>query len=633
MSLVANKNKVTERILMLVGVCFCLLGTIIPLLVLTLRFIDYPLLYAITPGHLIMNPLTSICLIIIGISTWLSRTEERKQKNYNLVATLCILVITYSSSMLAILSLGYNFEPDRILLKLLYQNQALPEISLSYKGLGINNAIGINLLAISLLFIDKRKILFFNPQSLNYFIIFLSFLTIYGYVYSVEEMYTLRGIPLTFYSSLTMLFLSSSILFLRPFKGSMKYLVGQNPAEVFMMRFLAFFIPLALGYLRISGEEAGLYAKNIGTALMAVSTYLISITLLGWKSTIQYKLQLAKRKEVELIEKDRKRIERILNNSQTFVQIINIQNGIILFSNESGRGKMRTGKEIEGKTMSEIVKARIYPDDFPVIEERQKILPNLKDQEYNDITFRVIGNQGEHTWLFSRASVFSRDESGAVKEILFTTIDFTNEKKKESKLQQQKVSLEQKQQELEIINRKLEEANNKLEEEAQKRASELYKSEKRYKDYIINSFSGIIEFEHKSDINTRLPVDEQVKKIREVTRIKEVNQVAAELHGYKNPDSMRGMPLVEFVDMPDEIAIEYGKEFIRSNYRLIGKQPIQLTKEGKPVKVYSNLLGIVKDHFLVKVWEIQRPVNFSDMITSKRLKLLQGLLEKEVADK
>lgn len=52
----------------------------------------------------------------------------------------------------------------------------------------------------------------------------------------------------------------------------------------------------------------------------------------------------------------------------------------------------------------------------------------------------------------------------------------------------------------------------KLEEEAKIRASELYKSEKRYKDYIKNSFSGIIEFEHTSDINTRLPVDEQVKK-------------------------------------------------------------------------------------------------------------------------
>ncbi len=633
MSLVANKNKVTESILMLVGVCFCFLGTLIPLLVLSLRFINYPMLYSITPGHFIMNPLTSFCFITLGISTWLSRTEEIKQKYFYLVSILCILVIAYSSSMLVFLLLGYNFQPDRFFLKLMYQNQELPETTLNYKGLGINNAICINLLAISLLFIDKKKILFSNAQNLNYFIIFLSFLTIYGYVYSVEEMYTLRGIPMTFYSSLSMLFLSSSILFLRPFKGSMKYLVGQNPAEVFMMRFLAFFIPLVLGYLRISGEEFGLYGKSVGTALMAVSTYLISITLLGWKSTIQYKLQLAKRKEVELIKKDHQRIERILNNSQTFVQIINIQKGIIVFSNESKRGKIRTGKEIEGKTMSEIVKARIYPEDFPVIEERQVILPELKDHEFNDVTFRVVDEQGKHTWLFSRAIVFSRDESGAVKEILFNTIDFTNEKKKESKLQQQKINLEQKQLELERIKRKLEEANNKLEEEAQKRASELYRSEKRYKDYIKNSFSGIIEFEHTSDISTSLPADEQVKKIREVTRIKEVNQVAAELHGYKNPDSLIGMPLLEFIDLPEEIAIAYGKEFVRSNYRLIGKQPIQLTKEGKPVKVYSNLLGIVKNHFLVKVWEIQRPVNFSDIITTKRLKLIQGLMKKEIADK
>lgn len=60
---------------------------------------------------------------------------------------------------------------------------------------------------------------------------------------------------------------------------------------------------------------------------------------------------------------------------------------------------------------------------------------------------------------------------------------------------------------------------------------------------------------------------------------------------------MKGMPLVKFVDLPDEIAIAYGKEFVRSNYRLTATQPIQLTKEGKPVKVYSNLLGIVKITF------------------------------------
>lgn len=613
MTRVTNKNKVTERILMLFGVCFCILGMLIPLMVLCLRFIDYPLLYLITPGHFIMNPLTSICFIIIGIAIWFSRTEEIKREHSYLVSILCLLVFAYCSGILLFISLGLRFQPDKVVLKLLELNQEHPGMTLNYRGMAINNAIGICLLAISILFIDKKKILFSNPQNINYFVIFISFLTIYGFVYSVEELYTLGGIPMSFFSSLSMLFLSSSILLLRPYKGSMKYLVGQNPAEVFMMRFLAFFVPLMLGYLKISGEESHLYSKNVGTALMAIGTYFISIILLGRKSTIQYKLQLAKQEQIELIKKDNKRIERILNNSQTFVQIINIQKDLIVFSNESGQGELHTGKEIEGKTMSEIIKERIHPDDFPAIEERNKILPKLNDDEYNDISFRLLNEWGNNTWLFSRATVFTRDENGAVKEILFNTIDITNEKKKEAKLKEQKLSLEQKQLELEKTNRKLEEANNTLEEEARKRASELYKSEKRYKDYIQNSFSGIIEFEHTSDIDTRLPVHEQVEKIRKVTRIKQVNQVAAELHGYKNPDSMKGMPLKKFIDLPDEIAISLAEEFIRSNYRLIGKEPLQLTKEGKTLKVYSNVLGIVRNHFLIKVWEIQRPVKKKDI--------------------
>ncbi|MBO9703063.1 MAG: hypothetical protein J7604_22810 [Sporocytophaga sp.] len=612
MTQVANKNEVTERILMLFGICFCFLGTIIPLLVLSLRFVDYPLLYTITPGHFIMNPLTSICFIIIGIATWFSRKEEIKQQHYYLVTSLSLLVLAYCSSMLLFLSLGLSYQPDKVILGLLVGDQKQLSTTLSYKGMAINNAIGISLLAISILFIDKKKILFSNPQNINYFVIFLSFLTIYGYVYSVEELYTLGGIPMSFFSSLSMLFLSSSALLLRPYKGSMKYLVGQNPAEVFMMRFLAFFVPLVLGYLKISGEEAHLYSKNVGTAFMAIATYFISIMLLGWKSTIQYKLQVAKQQQLELIKKDNKRIERILNNSQTFVQIIDIQRDLIVFSNESGQGKLRTGKEIEGKTMSEIIKERIHPDDFLVIEERNMILPGLNDGEFNDISFRLLNEWGDNTWLFSRAIVFSRDKNGAVKEILFNTIDITNEKKKEAKLKEQKLSLEQKQLELEKANRKLEEANNNLEEEARKRASELYKSEKRYKDYIHNSFSGIIEFIHTSDIDTKLTVEEQVEKIREVTRIKQVNQVAAELHGYKNPDTLKGMKLLEFVNLPEEITMAYIDEFVRSNYRLVGKEPTQITKEGKSIKVYSNMVGIIRNHFLVKVWEIQRPIRMKD---------------------
>lgn len=555
-----------------------------------------------------MNPLTSLCFMLTGISIWLIRTEELHQKYNRVTLIICSVIIVYCSIIFLARVLGIDFRPDKILIDFFIDDPEKYGLSLNYKAMAVNNALSLILVNLSVILIDNRKAgKFFNYQVLNYISIFIAFLTIYGYIYGVKELYTSFGtIPMSFYSAVLIILLSAALLFIRPYKGSMLYVVGQNPTEVFLMRFLAFFIPLFLGYFKIAGEAYHLFSREGGTLILAGSTYVISMTLLGWKSTIQYKLQLAKQEQVDIVKHDRERIERILNKAQTMIQIIDIQENKFVFSNIYGT--ISSKSEIEGKSITELINQGVYPDDLFLAEERNKQFPKLKDGEYNDITLRLLGPDGKIMWIYSRAIVYNRDAEGRVKEILLNSIDITKEKEEEEMLVIEKENLEKQRNKLEDARKALKVANEYLEEEAEHRETELFKSEKRYHDYIRNSFHGIIEFEHKGDhVDVEMPIKEQIEEIKRTAVIKEVNKAAAKLHGYNDPKEMKGIMLVDLLHMPDEIVDAYMEEFIRSNYRLLGKTPVQMTKKGDPVKVYMNVLGIVKNKRLIKGWEIQTP--------------------------
>jgi len=605
-SRLANKDTVASLIRM--GKWFCVISVLIPVAIFLIRYTHYQFLTKLAPGLVVMNPLASITTILLCIALWCKRNEDPEPTFRKISNTLCIIVLLICISRFIGFIFDINIDLDRIVFR---QSLSVPEmdnIENIYRRMDLSFSFCTLLLAVSILFIDvKNRKIYSHPQTLNYFIIFIAFLTIYVYIYSLHDLPTaLRHVLMSLQSAVCLLFLSSAILFLRPYKGTMVYLIGQSPTDVFLMRFLAFFVPLLIGFAKIKGEENQLFDQNSGTAVMAASTYLISMALLGWKSSIQVSLQKAKQRKLRIIRKDRKRLERILNNSQTYIQIIDLEKDNVVFSNATGKGSFKGSKDIEGTKISDRVKKSVHPEDMPIVEKRFERLAKLKDNEVDDEVFRNVDEDKNVIWLLSRVIVYKREENGRIAQYLSNSIDITEEKQEEEELKKKQKQLKKKQLELEEAGKKLKEINKKLHAEVRKQSEDLYQSEKKYHDYIRTSFEGIIQFRNKGgDIDTGLSPEEMIELFKDRIVIEEVNDVIVRTHGYESPDQLKGMKLTEFLKVPEKEMIGFFTQFVKSGYRLIGAEPMQIRHKGDPIKVFINVIGIIKEKKLVKYWEVQ----------------------------
>jgi 4-aminobutyrate aminotransferase-like enzyme len=146
-----------------------------------------------------------------------------------------------------------------------------------------------------------------------------------------------------------------------------------------------------------------------------------------------------------------------------------------------------------------------------------------------------------------------------------------------------------------------------LENKAKDQAKELAKTEKAYHDYIKNSFDGIIQYSFKDEpIDIEQNDEEIITQIKKRAYIEEANTAAAKNLGYDDPEELKDMYFIEQKkNTAQKIVDENIKELIQNNFRLYGLKPIVAVKEGKKIKLYINVLGIIKDKKLTKIWEIQ----------------------------
>lgn len=603
------ENKDTVEALIRLGKIFCVVAITIPIIVILLRLVDFTLLKRFSPGHIVvMNPLSGICFLILSIALYIIREEDCTSQEKSIANILCFISLTITITKILSFILNIDIGIDTFLFReqlILPEN---PNWTSRFNNMGINTSVGLSLMAVSIIFIDSDQTkLYKSPQTLNYVTIFLALLTIYGYIYDVEDLYVSLGrIPMSFHSALTMLLLSSAVIFLRPHRGTMAYLIGQNPTEVFMMRFLAFIIPLVIGYFKIKAEENHILTSEFGTALMATCTFLISMSLLGWKSNIQYKLQLEKRRKIEIIKTDRLRLEHILDSSKTFIQIVDIDEDKLLFSNETKEDAFVLHKGLIGESFNDLIKKQVHPEDRKAAVKREKKLPDLKKDEHYDLTYRLLDKKGQQKWILSRALVFEKEKDRNTK-IMFNAVDITSQKKEEEELSLKNKMLEKKSQDLIKAKEELENANQELEDEIKKHSKELVRAEKKYHDYIRNSFEGILRYDLKNreSIDTSLPIEKQVELIKSCTVIGEANEMAARIHEFDKPDGLVGMTLSDYLSMPNEKVEFFIKKFITSGYRLHNIETRQVTQNGSSIKVISNLIGVVKNNKLINAWGVQ----------------------------
>ena len=567
-----TENKDTVFFLIQLGAIFCVFCFVVPLLNVTLRLIDYSFLLKISLGGIVaMNPVSSICMMMLAVALWIIRKEHHPIRNKVISDCLCVIVMFVGLAKLITLLFDLPFGLDEHLFE---EQLMLPESYLwesKVNEISPNSALSFFLLSISIILIDKRSTqIYKSPELINYLLIFISLIAIYGYVYKVRNLYVVLGIiPMSFHSAMCFFLLSSAVLFLRPYKGSMMAVIGQSPTEVFMMRFLALIIPLFIGWLKIKGEEANFFSEEYGTAIFAASTFVISMSLLGWKSSIQYKLNTENKKKLYTIQEERKNFEHILEQSPTIINIVDLETDKIIFTNQAGKDAFDKKIDIVSQKFNDFLETSVYEEDHETALKNYQKLSDLRRDQFLDLEFRLTDDNSNIYWILSRAIVFRRNK-GKPKEIMFNALDRTKEKEKEKELQKKNEEMEVKNKELKEARKKLEDFNKELESKVKQRFEELVERERRYHYFFELSFKGIVQFEVKGvdGIDTTLSVEEQMKLIDKYVVIAQINKEMMNIYGIKKREDAVGQPVDFMLASSEGKKAAFIKKFIESDYQL-----------------------------------------------------------------
>ncbi|HEY3487109.1 MAG TPA: histidine kinase dimerization/phospho-acceptor domain-containing protein, partial [Gammaproteobacteria bacterium] len=259
----------------------------IGILVLIGWVLDIDTLKSVLPDAATMKPNTAVCFILTGSTLWLlQRTPLRLQdQRHRLIGSSYLALIVF----IAVVTLTeYLFTLD-LGIDLLFFPQALLATQIEYPGrMAPITAMEFIILGASLLLLDSRSRagqLFSQYLALAGTV--LGLVAVLGYVYDVPSLYSFFPYSsMALHTSLLFTLLGMGLLLVRPDVGLIATVTGNRPGSVMARQILplALVLPFVMGWLRLLGEQAGLYGTGFGLALFATSNVIIFAILVWWSA-------------------------------------------------------------------------------------------------------------------------------------------------------------------------------------------------------------------------------------------------------------------------------------------------------------------------------------------------------------
>ena len=157
--------------------------------------------------------------------------------------------------------------------------------------------------------------------------------------------------------------------------------------------------------------------------------------------------------------------------------------------------------------------------------------------------------------------------------------------------------------------------------ERQKSAEALRASEDRYRTFVENSTEGIWRFELEKPLPTDRPEEEQIAHLERHAYLAECNEAMAHIYGYEHASEIIGSRFAEFLSTGDGGDDNHLRRLIHTGYRMVNTEAFELDRRGQPKYVLHNLIGVVENGLLYRIWGSQ-----NDITERKRAELAQAQL-------
>ncbi|MBI3301003.1 MAG: PAS domain S-box protein [Deltaproteobacteria bacterium] len=245
---------------------------------------DVPALKSVFPDLVAMKANTALAFILAGVSLRLVGTEETDQRTRP-VAHACASAV----ALIGLFTLSeYLFGRDLGIDNLLFQ-EPLEAVQTSLPGrMAPATALCFLLVGIAVLLLDVETRRGHRPAQLLILMpALISFLALIGYAYDIQAPYGVAPYSsMALHTALTFTVLSVGVLGARPDRGLMTILTSDSAGGVIARRLLPAVIgdSVALGWLTLAGQRAGLYDAEFGLALLVGSSIVLFAIVVWWNA-------------------------------------------------------------------------------------------------------------------------------------------------------------------------------------------------------------------------------------------------------------------------------------------------------------------------------------------------------------
>ncbi|MGI9121694.1 MAG: response regulator, partial [Rubrobacter sp.] len=262
----------------------------------------------VLPGPVAMNPVSAVGLLLAGVSAWLLQ-DERAEGWGRWISRACALVVALLG-LTRLIQVLFGLEPG--IDQILFPGRLVSEAAFTGfpNRMAPDTALDFVLIGGALFYLDARtRHGRWGSQYLALAVFVFSVLAFAGYIYGVSNLYgNTSYIPI---ASMTFVVLSAGVLCARPERGLMVVVTSRNMGGVVARRLLpaAILIPLALGWLRLRGQQVGLYDTELGVSLNTVGNMFIIAALVWWSARLLYRIDGERKRAEEEMRAARERAE------------------------------------------------------------------------------------------------------------------------------------------------------------------------------------------------------------------------------------------------------------------------------------------------------------------------------------
>jgi PAS domain S-box-containing protein len=379
----------------------------------------------ITGGLVAMNPFTAIAVMLLGIALGCMLASRTGARIYTLGRLLA-----FGAGLMGVIRLIQHAVGAPVSF-----DQWLFHLQLNGNHIAPTTALEMFLCGLALWGLDRE-----TPKHKRYteilafLIISIAQLAIMGHFYRVVWLTRIHPDhqPMALTTSIAFLLLGFGLLFARPERGLMRVISSDSPGGV-TARFLlpaAYLIPIVLGYLRLEGERRGLYGMEFSAASFAISTLVISSTLIWWVSLTIYKIDAHRRLADEESRETRLFLESVVENLPNMIFIKDAEHLRFVRFNKAG-------EELLGFARADLLGKSDYDffpkeqADFFVTKDRLV----LESKKLHDIPEEPIDTPRGQRILHTKKIPIC-NKKGDPAYLLGISEDITDRKKTEEELQQ-----------------------------------------------------------------------------------------------------------------------------------------------------------------------------------------------------